>query len=254
MRARGENWVEGETCISIHVVDKIVPEALSAGRALPAYIPVTLGGRSWHVPTDVRWTGGLSAGTCFGYVASPIHAAGDPKVFGGVSACVITSTEPKLLISGHVARRAGRELVVDDLTFVTEEPRMTDRLDHCLARADFDLGRASLPNNVAFKGIRAPATLKLGDTLLVYRATVDAMQQVRIRDLHADPVFRYTTGDVRLRNLISTDAVCIPGDSGCPLFDQDFLLVGTLLGGVVEDYYLPADYAFEKLAINLPSK
>lgn len=253
MRRRDEAWVDGEPCISILVVEKHAREALRPGRALPPFIAVTVGGRSWKVPTDVRSTGGVDVGTCFGYVGSAVHAHGDPQVFGGISACVITTTQPKFLISGHVAARAGRTLVVDDVAFVTEQPVMTPRLDHCLARADFDLARASLPNDVAFKGLRDSASLAHGDELFVYRATTGAIQQVRVRHLQADARFGYASGVVRVHELIATDAVCVPGDSGCPLFDAEFLLVGTLLGGVAEDYYLPADYAFARLAINLPT-
>jgi hypothetical protein len=253
MRQRGQRWVAAEACISILVVDKIAADDLPARQALPGFIPVAMGGRTWQVPTDVRSTGGVRVGTCFGHVARPIDQEGQTRVVGGVSACVLTTTEPKFLISGHVAAAAtNARLSVQGIPLTPERPVMTRLLDHCLARGELELSSASLPNKLAFKGIRSRASLWQGEVLFVYRATIGGMRRVTVRGVDADAPFRYATGDVRVYQLIATNAICIEGDSGCPLFDAEFRLVGTLLGGVTEDYYLPADYAFEKLSIRLP--
>lgn len=252
MRRRGEAWFADEACVAIRVVAKLDADALHPRRAFPPFIEVRHGGRRWRVPTDVRSADGATAGQCYGHVARPINLEGEAEVIGGVSACVITTGEPKLLVSGHVAGHAGRRMVANGVAFVTEEPRLTSRLDHCLARARFALSEAALPNGARFTGLRARATIRRGDTLFVFRALSPKLHEVVVRDTDADAPFAYPSGTWRVHGLIVVDDACARGDSGCPLFDEDFKLVGTLLGGLGEDYYLPADYAFRQLGIGLP--
>jgi len=252
MRRRATAWIPGEPCVAIHVVEKIDAARLHPARALPPFIEVKHGGRRWRVPTDVRTARGSTVGRCYGHVAAPINLHGASEIIGGISACVITTSEPKLLISGHVARRAGRRLIANGIPLVTEAPRMTSRLDHCLASAGFELTDASLPNGVRFAGLRDRATVHQGETLFVSRALDGGVHQVVVRDTEADARFDYPSGPTRVFGLIGVDSVCDRGDSGCPLFDADFRLVGTLLGGISEDYYLPADHAFAQLGIALP--
>jgi hypothetical protein len=254
MRHRRDcGWIPHEACISIRVAEKLPPDELRARQAFPAFITVKCGGRSWRIPTDVRTAGGPAVGTCFGHVAARLTENGAGNVLGGVSACVITETDPKFLISGHVAARAGRTLLANGVQLVTEHPAMTSRLDHCLASAEFQLTDATLPDGVRFTGIRDSASIRRGEPLFVSRALDASTHQVTVRNTDADALFEYSTGIRRVFGLIATDQVCEKGDSGCPLFDADHKLVGTLLGGVGEDYYLPIDYAFDKLTIGLPS-
>lgn len=252
MRHRRGAWVPREDCISIRVVQKLGEHELDARHLLPRFITVKLGRRSWKVPTDVRTAGGLSVGQCFGHVAAQLTGQDSALVVGGVSACVLTTTVPKFLISGHVAEGPGRRLVANGIELITEDPVMTNRLDHCLATADFNLTDASLPDNVRFRGIRDSASIRRGDSLFVGRAIDNQTHQVVVRNTQADTVFRYPTGNKKMVELLAVDAVCQKGDSGCPLFDEDFNLVGTLLGGAGEDYYLPIDRAFDELTIDLP--
>lgn len=254
MRRRADAWIPGEACIAIRVVEKIGAERLHPARALPAFIEVSHGGRAWRVPTDVRTAHGARAGRCYGHVAMPINLQGASEVIGAVSACVITTSQPKLLISGHVARAAGRQMIANGVSFVTEEPRIDRRLDHCLAHAKFDLSDASLPNGIRFTGIRDRDTVRKGDTLFIAHARDRGIHEVVVRDIEADALFAYPSGVSRVHGLIGVDSVCTQGDSGCPLFDARFRLVGTLLGGLGEDYFLPADYAFKRLGIALPTR
>ena len=252
MRRADAAWVRGEDCIAIRVVRKLAPDQLRSGQALPSYISVRHAGRTWRVPTDVRCSDGATAGRCYRHVAQPLRLRDDPEVIGAVSACVITTSQPKVLISGHVALKAGRRLIANGLELVTEEPRMGPRLDHCLATADYALADAVLPNGLRFAGLRDRASLERGDKLFVFRALEPGICEVEVRDTDADALFKYPAGLARVYGLIQVDDVCRGGDSGSPLFDADFRLVGTLLGGLGQDYYLPADYAFEQLQIALP--
>lgn len=252
MRQRAGVWVPEEPCIAIRVTKKPAVSDLQRRQVFPRFILVRSNGESWRVPTDVRTGRGLLAGQCYGHVSKPLALASTQQAIGGISACVITTSEPRLLISGHVAVRAGRRMVADGLEITTERPYMTSRLDHCLARADFDLADATLPNGVPFAGIRDRTSVTRGEELFVYRARDGMYHRVVVRDVNADALFDYPAGQTRVYGLIVVDDVCAKGDSGCPLFDADFQLVGTLLGGVGEDYYLPADYAFQKLSIALP--
>jgi hypothetical protein len=257
MRHRGGQWVPGEHCIAVRVADKASHEReLHPRQVLPRSITVELGRKTWQVPVDVRDAGGATAASCYGHIATQIRNEGG-ECIGGVSACVITTGAPKFLISGHVARRAGRRLTANGVALMTEEPRMTGRLDHCLAGATFNLADASLPNNGKFRGIRSSATVHPGESLFVQRALDGSLHQVTVQETTADTLFEYPTGVTRVFNLIATDDVTDFGDSGCPLFDDHLRLVGTLLGGldrsqVGSDYYLPADYAFSQLSISLP--
>lgn len=254
MRRRQDAWVAGEDCIAVRVVEKLGADRLHPRSAIPPFIEVSHEGRRWRVPTDIRPGGGEAIGRCYGHVARAISLAGESKIIGGVSACVITTGEPKLLISGHVARRAGRRMTANGIAFVTEEPQLTSRLDHCLARATFALADAALPNGVRLAGLRESCTVSRGDPLFVFRAVTQELRRVVVRDTDADALFEYPSGTARVHGLIGVDDACDRGDSGSPLFDEDFRLVGTLLGGLGEDYYLPADYAFQQLKIALPIK
>lgn len=250
MRNRGGRWVPGEHGIAVRVADKADHERdLHPRQILPRHITVELGRRTWQVPVDVHHVG-ATAGTCYGHVARPVTDGG--RCIGGVSACVVTTGAPKFLISGHVAATAQGPLSVDGLPISTEQPVLTARLDHCLARATFQLGDASLPNLQRFTGIRKSSTIQLGEQLFVYRALDGAPHQVTVLHTKADTPFEYSIGVVQLQELIGTNDVCGEGDSGSPLYDDHFRLVGTLVGGHGEDFYLPADYAFQKLSISLP--
>jgi hypothetical protein len=219
---------------------------------LPRFIEITLDGRKRRVPVDVQDTSGCKAGRCQGCAGGAVLI--QDKLRGGAGAVVASAGGPRLLVSGHVAKRAGVVIRVAAFQGKTEAPIMNARLDHCLVApqsapaADW----ATLVDGTSLSGVAALDDLTLGQTLYFHRAETGERVPVVLRHLDISAPFEYPDGIRPLQHLLGTDGATVDGDSGTLLYDASFAAVATLVGCLHdESYFIPCESAFRLLGLGL---
>lgn len=255
MRRRGGQWRD-EACIVIAVDWKRSGAELRAARRrpLPRWIDVVVERSPARVGVDVQETGGERMGTCQARVGAAVRLA--DRAIGSVSAVVRVADSRAVLISGHVARERGRRLDIGGRLGVTEEPIFSRRLDHCLVLLDpLPDDAAVLVDGTQLVGVRKVAGLTLGQTLYFHRTQTGERVPLVLRDVDASAPFHTDRGVVPMLGLLATDAGTRGGDSGALLYDETFRAVGTLLGAFAgKSYFIPCDYAFAALGLQLACK
>ncbi len=255
MRLQEGDWRD-EACIVIKTDWKMSAEKMREAhrRPLPGWIEVVVDGKPAKVRVDVQETGGALAGKLQSVIGSPVRC--DEANIGSVSA-IVRGTDPRskkaILISGHVARHKGRRVELCGLVGHTAEPVRTSRLDHCLVEIDPEPAQCStLLDGATLTGIREVKTLKLGETLYFHRMVTGMRVPLLLRQIDLSAQFRGEHGIQKMHGLLATDRRTAEGDSGALLHDEAFRAVGTLLGALAgESYFIPCDYAFAALGIQL---
>lgn len=254
-RRRAGAWCD-EACIVIHVAWKRSGPQLRADkrRPLPRWIDVVVERSAARVPVDVQESGGELVGTCQARVGAAVRAGA--QEIGSVSAIVRVADTRAVLVSGHVARHPGRRLEIDGRLGTTGEPIFSRRLDHCLVELDpLPDDDAVLVDGSSLIGVRKVASLTLGQTLYFHRARTGARVPLVLRDVEASAPFQTERGVVQMLGLVATDGGTHGGDSGALLFDEGFRAVATLLGAFAgKSYFIPCDYAFAALGLQLACK
>lgn len=250
-----------EVCIVVKVDWKLSREALRAKRRrpFPPHLEVTIDGKRARVGVDVQETRGQTAGQLHSIVGAPVCCEG--QNVGSVSAVVRTASASPggpaaaktVLISGHVARKRGRKVSICGMTGTTGEPVRTRRLDHCLVEIVPEPSQCSvLLDGASLSGVREVKTLRPGQTLYFHGMSTGKRTPLILRDLDVAAPFVVERGVVTMLGLVATELGTVGGDSGAMLFDETFRAVGTLLGAFADrSYFIPCDYAFAALGIQL---
>lgn len=243
----------GEACVVVKVDWKLEPEILRARhlRLFPRWIEVVVDGKRGRVRVDVQDTGGELLGKHQGLVGRGVALG--PKVIGSVSAVVQSDGELAVLVSGHVAKVAGRELTIGEARGVTGEPVRTRRLDHCLVEVPgLVASDAALLGGIPLNGVRSVRTLSLGEVLYFHRAATGERVPVAVEDLEEDALFATEHGKVRMQGLLVTEGATRDGDSGAMLHDARFAAVGTLVGSLGgRSFFISCEYALAALDLQL---
>lgn len=252
LRHREGRWHD-EVCIVVKIDWKLAAQPLRTRkrRPLPAWIEVVVDGRRSRVGVDVQETGGEVAGRHQGLVGSAVHHEGE--AVGSVSAVVTADGNRLVLISGHVAKHAGRQLTIGGAIGVTQDPIRSKRLDHCLVDLkSSDPPEAVLVDGSELTGIRPIPSLTLGQTLYFHRTATGTRVPLILRHVEMSAPFWTPDGIVQMEGLVVTNGRTVEGDSGALLYDEKFRAVATLLGAFAgESYFIPCDYAFAALGIQL---
>lgn len=255
MRRCNGKWRD-EACIVIKVAWKLPGAALRARRRrpLPRWIDVEVERSAARVPVDVQETAGELVGSFQAKVGAPVRYG--ENAIGSVSAVVVVADTRAILISGHVARHKGRRIEVGGMLGVTAEPVFSKRLDHCLVELDphpdYD---AILVDGTSLTGVRKVAALQLGQTLYFHRMTTGERVPLILRYTDITAPFQTERGVVHMHGLLATDGGTMRGDSGALLYDETFRAVGTLVGAFAgKSYFIPCDYAFAALGLQLACK
>lgn len=253
-RRRSGRWVEDQTCIVVKVQWKLDEAHLRrVGRAtLPRWIEITVNRRKRRVRVDVQETRGELAGRCQGCAGGALRVAGALR--GGVGPVVADAGTPKVLISGHVGKRAGVAVSAGPVGGTTEAPVMTSLVDGCLVAPDGDLpaDAATLVDGTALTGVAPVDELAVGQTMFFQRAATGRRTPVVLRHLDMSAPFQYPDGVHDLQHLLATDGSTVDGDSGTLLFDASFRAVATLVGLFGnESYFVPCEQTFHLLGLAL---
>jgi len=253
-RRRLGHWVRGETCVVVKVPWKLDPSHLRKARqkALDAWIVVTVDGRKHRVAVDVQETRGDLVGRCQGCAGGAVRIAGQLR--GAVGPVVSDAGATKIMISGHVGKRAGVSLSAGGVNGTTEAPAMTTDVDACLVLPGqtFPANGGTLVDGSALAGVAPVAELTVDQTLFFQRAATGARTAAVLRHLDIGAPFQYPDGVHALEHLIATDGVTVDGDSGTLLYDASFRAVGTLVGLFGnESYFVPCERSFGILGLGL---
>jgi hypothetical protein len=253
-------WCD-EACIVVMVDWKLSAEALRAKkrRPFPRRIEVVVDGKRARVGVDVQETGGETAIVLQSIVGAPVRYEG--ASIGSVSAVVRAagtgapaSTRTKtVLISGHVAKHKGRQVEICGMKGTTGEPIRTRRLDHCLVEVVPEPSQCSvLLDGSNLGGVCDVKSLKLGQPLYFHSMATGARKMLAFRGFDLSVPLLADEGLTRMLGLVITDRGTEEGDSGAMLFDETFKAVATLLGAFGQySYFIPCDYAFAALGIQL---
>lgn len=246
-----------EACVVVTVDYKLAPSELAQRRrrCLPRWLDVEVDGKRARVRVDVQQSGGQRRATLQGLVGDNVRKGA--KVIGSVSAVVEAEGERAVLISGHVARERGRTLRVGGLKGVTREPLRDAWLDHCVVDVpELPPDAASLVDGVTLAGVRAPEQVALGEALFFHRAETGKRLQVALSGLAVSAWVELAPGDdVLMRDLITTEAATVAGDSGALLYDASFRAVATLVGVLGDaSHYVPIKRALSALGVSLAVK
>jgi hypothetical protein len=253
-RRRQGRWIDDQTCIVVKVAWKLDAGHLARhGHApLPRRIEVTIGQRRYRVAVDVQETRGEVAGRCQGCAGGSLTI--NSALRGGVAAIVSDGGETKILIAGHVGKRAGVTVQAGTVTGRTEAPVMNARADHCLVvpRDGVPPDAATLVDGTRLHGVVSVGELAVGQTMYFHRAATGRRTPVVLRHLDISAPFEYPDGIRDLEHLLATDGSTVAGDSGTLLFDSSFRAAGTLVGLFGnESYFIPCERAFPLLGIAL---
>lgn len=246
-----------EVCIVVTVDWKLAAPVLGQHRrrAFPRRLEVEVEGRRCLVGVDVQESRGQIAARLQGVVGAPV--ARGRKVIGAVSLIVEAGDARAALISGHVARERGRTLKVGGHNGVTRAPVRNEWLDHCVVDVpQLPPDAVTLVDGVALAGVRAPESLQLGEPLFFHRAETGKRIGVTLQELAVSAWVEISDEQTLLmRELLTTEAATVPGDSGALLYDAAFQAVGTLVGVLGDkSHFIPCKRALASLDLELAAK
>jgi hypothetical protein len=251
-RTHGQ-WEDGRACIVVKVPWKLGTAQLRTKRRreLPKWIDVVVRGRRRRVRVDVQETRGQTAGRLHGLVGGAVELNG--AQIGSVSAIVRTGNGTRVaLISGHVAEIPGQSLSLGGVSGTTRTPFFTSRLDHCLVDVAAMAGDACELDGHALGGIASVASYKPGNVVYFNRAFTGQRVDVKLRHLTLPAPFDYNGVTRQLLDLVVTEGLTAPGDSGALLYDSGYRAIGTLVGCLAgESYFLPCEIALPILGVTL---
>ena len=246
-------WQADRPCIVVKVAWKLAADPLRAARRrpVPPWITVDVRGRRRRVRVDVQETRGQTAGCLHGLVGTGVSLR--DETIGSVSAIVQTSGGARLgLIAGHVGKAAGRTLSLGGVAGTTRAPVFTSRMDHCLVDVPALPGGAERLDDHALAGVAPVASLDVDRVLYFNRAASGHRVPVVLRHLAMSAPFDYPDGTRELRDMVVTDGLTVPGDSGTLLYDNAFRAIGTLVGAFGhESYFIPCETALPTLGVTL---
>lgn len=254
-RERGE--ASGGIAILVTVRWKRAPARLRklGITPLPRAIPVKTAKRVHYVPVDVRGAGGRVAGRPHGLVGCPLDT--NTQVFGMVGAVVTRDGRKFILTAAHVALAVGMGVVVvspqSQVQGTVTERFTGPDLDHALITPAGVLpaSAASLPGGERLSGVRPVAQIKPGDQVFL-RTRNGSLQQVTVERVQATVDFNMPWGRVTFHDAVSTPITTKSGDSGSLLYDDNFMAMGTLLGGFEDnDWFVPCETSFRALQVEL---
>ena len=253
-RARGQRTAAA--CVVITVRRKQPKHALHDSRVLPTFIDIKTSGRTRRVRVDVQavgWVGRLhDTRVDVGASAEVVLDASAGQPNGALGAVVSGPSGSRVVLSGHVARQAGRTVFgcpvgasrvnVGRVQKVIRTPRVdvawTELTATDLAKLRFTTAGVRDPGP---GDVNRPAWVLVARDFRGLGATIDGFDE--------SAPFDDGQAVVSMTGLVSLNkAITNPGDSGAPVVDEQARLIGFVVGVFgSKSYLIPARRAIDAL-------